>query len=202
MKMKFITSLFAFLTLALVGCGNNSGGGNTPKTDEPKIIIEQTSVSIEKFEGLLLDYELVNIKETVTWSSTNEEVATVVDGYISGVGVGTCTVTATAGKAQATVDVEIAAPSEAAVLHLETTSLTIIKTKSVTIDLYVTYKGEVVEDAEFDITATSGTNVTASYEAGRLTLTGKTTGTTVFSIVSNTRDTLLIGELTAKVINV
>jgi surface protein len=44
---------------------------------------------------------------SVTWTSSDESVATVVDGLITAVGNGTATITATSGAASATVDVNV-----------------------------------------------------------------------------------------------
>ncbi len=84
-----------------------------PVTD---ISIIQTSISIEVGDAFKLT-AIVSpsnaTDKTITWSSSNESVATVKDGKVTAVAVGTATITAKAGDKTATCEVTVTPDPEA-----------------------------------------------------------------------------------------
>lgn len=80
------------------------------------IALSETSLSKEQYKSATLEATLTPAEATtaVVWSSSDEKVATVVNGVVTMVGVGTATITAQAGEGvEATCTVEV---SEATVL--------------------------------------------------------------------------------------
>lgn len=109
--------------------------------EAPSEVIEVSSVTLDKTELALQVEEVEQLTATVlpdnaydptvTWSSSNEAVATVDNGFITAIAVGNATITATAGAKSATCDVTVSAISipeveltstytlEAKVAHIE-----------------------------------------------------------------------------------
>lgn len=78
------------------------------------VTLDKSSVSIKKAEKVTLTATVAPedaSNKNVTWTSSNENVATVVDGVVTGVGVGSAVITVTTedGEKTATCDVEVTA---------------------------------------------------------------------------------------------
>lgn len=106
------------------GSGSGGGGGSTGP-------INVTSVSLN-FKTIYLDigetktvtarvYPSNATNRTVTWSSSNNNIATVSNGNITGVSAGTVTITATAGGKSASVEVIVSASSGGSCAYGNTT---------------------------------------------------------------------------------
>ena len=106
------------------GSGSSGGGGSTGP-------INVTSVSLN-FKTIYLDigetktvtarvYPSNATNRTVTWSSSNNNIATVSNGNITGVSAGTVTITATAGGKSASVEVIVSASSGGSCAYGNTT---------------------------------------------------------------------------------
>ena len=63
--------------------------------DSPDIQLDKTTASVDVEETVTLTATTVPAGETVTWTSSDEEVATVAAGVVTGVAAGTATITAT-----------------------------------------------------------------------------------------------------------
>lgn len=93
----------------------------TYESDAPAEIIEVTSIELNKAELPLEVDEVEQLFATVlpldafdpsvTWSSSNDEIVTVVDGFVSAVAEGTATITAKAGEKSTTCAVTVSAAS-------------------------------------------------------------------------------------------
>lgn len=105
--------------------GNGSGGGGSTGP------INVTSVSLN-FKTIYLDigetktvtarvYPSNATNKSVTWSSSNNNIATVSNGSITGVSAGTVTITATAGGKSASVEVVVNASSGTSCVYGNTT---------------------------------------------------------------------------------
>ena len=103
MKTSRLTITLLTALFALTACG---GGGNKPEPEpqpEPEpgpseqvtVTLDQTEASVAEGETLTLVASSSDAEATFTWSSSNEEVATVVDGVVTAVKTGTATITAT-----------------------------------------------------------------------------------------------------------
>lgn len=79
----------------------------TGDPDEITISAQSTSVAVEG--TLTLTVTTKPVDATVTYTSSDETVATVANGVVTGVGVGEATITARNGNAVATIDIEVTA---------------------------------------------------------------------------------------------
>ncbi len=117
---------------------------------------------------------------TVTWTSDNTAVATVVNGTVKGIKSGTATITAKAGEQEATCAVtvknpvkSISLPATAGVVVGETTSLTATSTPA-DCDLY-----ELVWDSSDTTVATVNGGVVTGVKDGKVTITATVVGTAI-----------------------
>lgn len=99
------------------------------------ITLNETEVNLNKGEtkDLVATVEPSNTSEdkTVTWTSSNETVATVENGKVTAVGVGNATITAKAGSKTATCNVTVVSPLEG--IELNTSSINLLKNQSSTL---------------------------------------------------------------------
>ena len=75
--------LFVFASSCVLGCGENP----EPKPD-PTVTISQTSASVDVYESVTLTATKENTDEEIVWSSSDESVATVSGGKVTGVAAG------------------------------------------------------------------------------------------------------------------
>jgi len=141
--------------------------------------------------------------KTVTWTSSNEAVATVADGVVTGVGVGTATITAKAGDFSATCEVTViganvpvtgitlgSAPS--AIIAGDEITLTATVTPDYATDKTVTWttSNEAVAtvDANGVVTAVGAGSVTITAAAGEVS------ATKTFKVYDNLYEVTVDGE--------
>ena len=118
----FFIPLFA-IPLVLGGCSFNSGNNNNKKDEDEYfsdgtvtgVSLDKTSISISvgasyQLSATISPKDAVNTN--ITWSSENEEVATVSLGKVSGVAVGKTTVTVTTEDGGFTASCEVEVVSE------------------------------------------------------------------------------------------
>ena len=76
------------------------------------ITLDQTTLTIKQYATATLTATVTpeNTTDKVTWSSTDEKVATVTDGVVKGIAQGSTTITATAGEFKATCEVTVVEP--------------------------------------------------------------------------------------------
>lgn len=171
---KFLGFALAALVAAVVGC-----------TKEPTPV---ASVTLDKTQATLIIGETVKLNatvtpddaadKTVTWSSSDNTVATVVDGVVTAVKVGNAAITATAGEKTATCAVTVA-PKEVAGITLDKTSAVLKKGETLKLtatvtpddatDKTVTWKSsntEVATVADGVVTAVAAGSATITASAG------------------------------------
>lgn len=68
---------------------------NINESDTPDVVLNRAQLSLGVDESTTLAATTIPSGETVTWSTSNSEVATVVNGVVTGEGEGTATITAT-----------------------------------------------------------------------------------------------------------
>lgn len=100
--------------------------------------------------------------KTVAWTSSDETVATVVDGVVTAVAAGSATITAKAGDLEATCAVTVKAAKVGYVVTMPADQ-SLVVSETVTIPVTVTHTGDVATYNAFDMSF--------SYDASVLTLT-------------------------------
>ena len=159
------------LVFSLTGCGEKK--------------LESISLSVDKLipinetKEVRVEYKPESVKEEITWSSSNEEIASVSNGIITAKGVGNATITATTTSGiKGQVNIEV---------YQKVESLTLDKSN---VEFYVGDTSQVnatitPEEATYkDITWTSSNNSVASVENGLIT--AKSTGEA--TITATTKD--------------
>lgn len=71
------------------------------------ILLSNDAVTVEEGDTVTVTGTTLPIKGDITWTSSDDNTATVADGVITGVASGTCTVTAVSGSASASVAVTV-----------------------------------------------------------------------------------------------
>src|SRR5262245_59938360 len=103
--MSFKARLFGILSLAavLASCSEST-------TDQTQITITPDAVTI--FVGSTQQLSVLDAPTTVVWSSSNNEIASVVPetGFVVAIKRGSAVITATSGSASAQVTVNVLAP--------------------------------------------------------------------------------------------
>ena len=94
---KFFAIALAALTLGFVACKDNK---NKPQTDTLKLDKTEVSIAVDATVQLTANME-------VTWSSSNEAVATVEAGLVKGIAAGEANITAKAGEQTAVCKVTV-----------------------------------------------------------------------------------------------
>lgn len=108
-KMKIVISIIVFI-LILIGMSTVIKAEDTGSTETEKkgFALTESEITVKLNGTRFLSYTNKPEGETVTWSSSDDSVATVENGTISGLKIGTATITATAGTATATCEVTVA----------------------------------------------------------------------------------------------
>lgn len=105
-------ALLLFAVMAVSACSkDNDETNSTPKVEIEKVELNQTALNLNVGEEKTLTATVTpsDANQTVTWESSNETIATVKDGTVTGKTAGTATITATAkdGGKTATCKVEV-----------------------------------------------------------------------------------------------
>lgn len=101
--MKTTKTLFGLIALLvfLVACEGPEGPEGPQGTSAPFITIEPATQKIQVGESLTLKVTTSDRTETYTWSTTDENIATVADGKVTGVGEGLAFITAKGDNSKA-----------------------------------------------------------------------------------------------------
>lgn len=123
MKKGFLTVVVALLcamvcAFGLVACNNNetpneNGNNGTQTVAVESVTLNKTELTLEVGDEETLTATVTPdnaTNKTVTWSSSNNAVATVANGKVTAVAAGTATITATADGKSATCTVTVNAP--------------------------------------------------------------------------------------------
>ncbi len=94
--------------------------------NKPALSLNKTEISVQQGTTHTLKATLTGSTDKVTWTSSDEKIATVTNGIVKGIKVGTATVTATAGKLTATCKVTVTeVPPAPASITLSADALTL-----------------------------------------------------------------------------
>ena len=163
--------------------GNSSGGDNSSddgsipddgsspgdETPVPSISLDKETLSINAYTSETLTATLTNSEEIIDWTSSNEEVAKVIDGKVVAVGVGSATITVSAGDVSASCEVTVTENSAPIFTEISDT-LSIIKGKTKTLDTEMTLNGEEFSDVTYSfVVETSDKEIVSVSEAGVIT---------------------------------
>ena len=134
--------------------GSSEGGEETPT---PSIVLNKETATLATYTSETLTANVSNTDETVVWTSSNEDVAIVIEGKVIALSGGTATITATAGEISASCEVTVEA-SEAPEFSELSDTLSIIKNKTKTLDTEMTLGGEDFTDVtySFSVEASEG----------------------------------------------
>ena len=92
-------ALLLVTAITVFGCSKDHDETNsTPKVEIEKVELNQTTLNLNVGEEKMLTVTITpsDANQTVAWESSNEAVATVKDGTVTGKTAGTATITATA----------------------------------------------------------------------------------------------------------
>ena len=123
------------------GSSSDEGNSSDEETFKPSISLDKETLSINAYASENLTANLKNSEEVIVWSSSNEEVAKVIDGKVVALGVGSATITATAGDISASCEVTVVEGAAPIFAEISDT-LSIIKNKTKTLDTEMTLNGE------------------------------------------------------------
>lgn len=176
--LRIAAALAALLAMTnFIGCKNDDDDDGDVAVTEVKITSTVTEVTVGKTITLtaeVLPADATN--KTVTWTSSDNTVATVKDGVVTGVKAGETTITASAGGKNATVKVTVkaAATSGGETTTIAVTEVKITSTvKEVTAGETITLTAEVSPADATDKTVTWSSSDTA---IATVDSTGKVTG--------------------------
>ncbi len=201
---KQISSILLLLSSAclLAACGE--GKSENPSNDsgsslvEPKIILSQTSVSLEQYESITLTYELQNLSGPVTWGSSDNSVASVSNGKVEALKTGNCVIVASIGGVRATCDVTVKSISQAPRIVMSDLEVSIGKDETYSIDAYVLYKGEII-DATLEMESDDIASLT--YENSKIKVVGLKYGQSSYVIHTKAKGVTLSQTLKVNVVN-
>lgn len=118
--------------------------------DATAIALSETSLNKEQYKRATLEATLTPADATtaVVWSSSDEKVATVVNGVVTMVGVGTATITAQAGEGvEATCDVTVSEPTILTCAQAAEKALAVSANNEVAADGMYVVRGYVIKEA-------------------------------------------------------
>lgn len=152
------------------------------------IDLDKTAITMnkgEKSEALKVSYnpEDTTDDKTVTWSSENEDVATVENGVVTAVGAGTTTITATVGEFTAECEVTVVSPLESITLTADRTTDNL--EVGDTVNLTVGYNPEDTTDKKAVTWSSSDEDVATVDENGVVTAVAGGTATITATSVAN-----------------
>lgn len=112
LKTAFATLLITALTVPLISCDDDDGASSdssaTDSVSTVSITLSKTALVIMAGESETISATISSDSEvTLEWTSSDESIATVSDGTITGIGNGWVDIVATAGTAKATCSVYV-----------------------------------------------------------------------------------------------
>ena len=206
--MKKIKWLVGIATILLLSLGITACKNPTPSTPEkptPTVTLSAETGRIDVFETLLLTATTNNTESSVVWSTSNDAVATVSDGLVTGVSEGQAIVTAAAGEAKATCAITVYNSYTAPVLKVDYENIAVAKDGSFSVNLTTLWKGQPVDETvTYHWSLGDGADETVAEIAASgssATFTGKNYGQVEYFVSATVRGIDLVKKVTVKVCN-
>ena len=201
---KPVCSLLLLLSssFVLAACGQNEEASSSVVT-EASITLSQVSATLEQYETLKLEATLAGASGTITWSSSNTEVASVKDGEVTALKAGQTTITAALGDLKATCDLTVTALSQAPRIVMSDIDVNVDKDQTYPVDAYVLYKGEkVAATLEFSLKDGASDSIAeVSYANEKISVKGLAYGETSYIVHTKVLGITLSQILRVKVVN-
>ena len=125
-------------------------GEQTPEAPKYSVALDKTTLSLDRYEDDTLVATVTNengeaVTETVTWTSSDPAVATVVNGFVEATGAGTATITATVGGVSATCEVTVEDSGALPVLNVGEDTIEALVGDTYALEAVVSYKRQPVD---------------------------------------------------------
>lgn len=136
-------------TAIFIGCGDKplppDSGLVTP---DVTLTLDKKSVTIDPHETVALDATLIGSTEPIVWTSSDESVATVTDGKVTGIKVGSAVIIAKVGDVTAECEVTVAESGASPELNIDAAGgvINVGKNGEITVNSSFTFKGAPIAD--------------------------------------------------------
>lgn len=179
-KILYMIMMILFVVM-IVSCDTNDGGNDIEDDPVYTISLNETSGTLIIGESLTLTATIkkddVVINETVTWSSSDDTIASVNNGVVQALSEGTVTISATAKDVKAEYALTVLEPEPEEVFMLISPSMANINVgDTVTFNLELTNGeevGDVVWTSSDEAVATVQDGVVQALTSGTVTITAK-----------------------------
>lgn len=165
MKNRYIVSLL-LATCSLCSCGGNSSSNSG---EVSRLTLSETNISLLTKETRLISVNEVKDQSLVTWTSSDEKIATVYNGYVTAVGDdGEAVITASYNNLTATCLVSVDNPSIKSRIEIDSEDVVISKGQEFTLTANVVcnniVKVEESKHIEWKTTAPQYAQITSTNE--------------------------------------
>lgn len=192
-----ILVICAFVAVFAVACGEDDAGSDDPDDPAVKVVLNKSELSLVQWTGETLTATVTGSEETVTWSSSQDDVASVDEyGFVTALKAGTATITASVTGASATCAVTVTASTVEPVLTLSTSEgpigssgISLFDVDTVTVTAKVTWDGLELDNAVISWTNsnTAAATVTPSANGYSATIEGIKGGTASVQVSATVR---------------
>ncbi len=201
-KKLFICMLTILATSACLGFSSCKEDKPTPPT--VIVDIQQEEEVLNVLGETTLSVLTENATSAVEWSSSDETVATVEDGVVTAWNVGSATITATANGVSDVCRVEVLRSTDAPILSVSRTQISVDKDSEYTVTASVKWLGEDVTDKvklnwELGSGAQEGVATITPKANGAATVKGVSVGETDYYVSAMIGDVYVNQKLSVKV---
>lgn len=202
--MKKSVSTFLLLlssTFVLASCGGDDT--STSEVATPTISLSQTSLNLEQYQSATLEATLNNVTGSISWTSSDQKVATVNNGVVNALSSGTCTITATINDLKAECSVTVTTLAQAPRIFLGESGVSIEKEQTYSFDAYVLYKNKKI-DSNLELSLKDGEKdniASISFANDKINVKGLAYGETSYIVHTKALGVTLSSTLNVKVSN-
>lgn len=177
-------------------------------SDLAKITLSKTTLTLEKLEDFTLTADLEDVSEQITWSSSNEEVASVNNGKVVALSKGVAVIKAKTEKAEGKCQVWVT--DNNLTLNIKTNlgdnGLNLIAGDEFDVSYSVTYNNKAV-DSTNSVSVKGGDNSIITFNDGKITAVANGSAQIIFTAswsgltVQKVVDVNVVSNLTAKLLD-